>query len=370
MLFHSSVRKELARSFGATLIVLITVVMTMTLIRTLGQATRGSFAPQDIMLAMGFALLADTPSILSLSLFIAVITTLSRMYRDSEMVIWLGTGFGLLTLLRPLLRFAWPVFLVVAALSLLVLPWSKQRLDDLQQQYEKRGDIDRLEAGQFQESADGQRVFFVEKDAAGKLGGSNVFIATREAGVETITSARSGRIENIGTERFLVLENGQRMDRTIGQSELKISDFSQYRVRVGSDILGSQDTAGVHSRPTWALLQDRSAPHLAELSWRLGLIFGAINLLVLGLAVASANPRVGRSTHLVFALLAFVTYFNLLNLGKIWVASGELSFMALMLGLHGGVLALSALWLTQRHNNWHWPTGRWLSRGRASGARS
>ena len=121
MLFHSSVRKELSRSFGATLIVLITVVMTMTLIRTLGQATRGSFAPQDIMLAMGFALLADTPSILSLSLFIAVITTLSRMYRDSEMVIWLGTGFGLLTLLRPLLRFAWPVFLVVAALSLLVL---------------------------------------------------------------------------------------------------------------------------------------------------------------------------------------------------------------------------------------------------------
>ena len=370
MLFHSSVRKELSRSFGATLIVLITVVMTMTLIRTLGQATRGSFAPQDIMLAMGFALLADTPSILSLSLFIAVITTLSRMYRDSEMVIWLGTGFGLLTLLRPLLRFAWPVFLVVAALSLLVLPWSKQRLDDLQQQYEKRGDIDRLEAGQFQESADGQRVFFVEKDAAGKLGGSNVFIATREAGVETITSARSGRIENIGTERFLVLENGQRMDRTIGQAELKISDFSQYRVRVGSDILGSQDAAGVHSRSTWALLQDRSPPHLAELSWRLGLIFGAINLLVLGLAVASANPRVGRSTHLVFALLAFVTYFNLLNLGKIWVASGELSFMALMLGLQGGVLALSALWLTQRHNNWHWRTGRWVSRGRASGARS
>ena len=68
MFFHSSVRKELSRSFGATLIVLITVVMTMTLIRTLGQATRGSFAPQDIMLAMGFALLADMPSILSLSL--------------------------------------------------------------------------------------------------------------------------------------------------------------------------------------------------------------------------------------------------------------------------------------------------------------
>lgn len=36
MLFDSSIRKELARSFGATLVVLITVVMTMMLIRVLG----------------------------------------------------------------------------------------------------------------------------------------------------------------------------------------------------------------------------------------------------------------------------------------------------------------------------------------------
>ena len=42
MLFDSSIRKELARSFGATLVVLVTVVMTMMLIRTLGQAARGA----------------------------------------------------------------------------------------------------------------------------------------------------------------------------------------------------------------------------------------------------------------------------------------------------------------------------------------
>lgn len=46
MLFDSSIRKELARSFGATLVVLVTVVMTMMLIRTLGQASRGSVNPR------------------------------------------------------------------------------------------------------------------------------------------------------------------------------------------------------------------------------------------------------------------------------------------------------------------------------------
>ena len=68
MLFDSSIRKELARSFGATLVVLVTVVMTMMLIRTLGQAARGSVSPSDVMLVMGYTVLGQLSTILSLSL--------------------------------------------------------------------------------------------------------------------------------------------------------------------------------------------------------------------------------------------------------------------------------------------------------------
>ena len=354
MLFHSSIRKELARSFGATLIVLATVVVTMTLIRTLGQATRGNFAPEDVMLAMGYAVLSDMPTILALSLFIAIIATLSRMYRDSEMVIWFASGKGLLALLRPLLRFASPVLLVVMVLALWVLPWSKQQLDDMQEQYEKRGDIERLEPGQFQESANGQRVFFIENDASGKIAGSNVFIASSEDGKDTITSARSGRIETVGTDRFLVLQNGQRLDRMTEESGLKISEFAEYRVRVGEDILGNQTSTSVHARPTWGLIQGGAPADLAQLSWRIGLILAAINFTVIGLAVSSVNPRVGRSANVLFALFAFVVYFNLLNLGQNWISSKQVSFGGLMLGLHGGVLVFSLFWLIKRHNNWQW----------------
>ena len=42
MLFDSSLKQELNRSFGATLVVLVTVVMTMVLIRTLGLASNGT----------------------------------------------------------------------------------------------------------------------------------------------------------------------------------------------------------------------------------------------------------------------------------------------------------------------------------------
>ena len=74
MLFDSSVRKELARSFGATLIVLLTIVLTMMLIRTLGQAASGSVSPQHVVLLLGYSVLGYLPLILTLSLFVAVVS--------------------------------------------------------------------------------------------------------------------------------------------------------------------------------------------------------------------------------------------------------------------------------------------------------
>ena len=96
MLFDSSLKQELNRSFGATLVVLVTVVMTMVLIRTLGLASNGNVNPAEVSLVLGFTVLGYLPTIFTLSLFVAMVSTLSRLYRDSEMVIWLTSGQGLI----------------------------------------------------------------------------------------------------------------------------------------------------------------------------------------------------------------------------------------------------------------------------------
>ncbi|MFY8042719.1 MAG: LptF/LptG family permease, partial [Rhodoferax sp.] len=71
----------------------------MTIIRTLGEASRGTFNPADVTIIMGYTVLSDMPTILSISLFIAVLSVLTRMYQDSEMVIWFGSGKGLSSLI-------------------------------------------------------------------------------------------------------------------------------------------------------------------------------------------------------------------------------------------------------------------------------
>ncbi|MFT3814815.1 MAG: LPS export ABC transporter permease LptF [Acidovorax sp.] len=354
MLFDSSIRKELARSFGATLVVLVTVVMTMMLIRTLGQASRGNVNPSDVMLVMGYTVLGQLPTILSLSLFISVVGSLSRMYRDSEMVIWFSSGQGLASLLRPLLRFSWPVMAVIAVLALGVWPWANQQIQQLRSQYERRGDVDRIAPGEFQESANGSRVFFIDKESPDAQSASNVFIASSEQGKESVTSARSARLEVQNGDKMVLLSNGSRVETTQGKPGLKISEFQEYGTRTGTNASAGGDEQVAKVLPTHALLQQPTPPNLGEFSWRLGLALGSFNFVLLGLAVASVNPRAARTSSLAMALFAFIVYYNLMTLGQSWVAAGRVGMGGFLVLLHGGALAAGLLALAARHNRWSW----------------
>jgi lipopolysaccharide export system permease protein len=352
MLFHSSVRKELARSFGASLVVLVTIVMTMTLIRTLSQASRGSVNPQEVLMVMGYSVLGYLPPILTLCLFIAIVGTLSRMYRDSEMVIWFAAGRGLSSFLKPLFRFAWPVLAVIALLALVIWPWANQQTQDMKDRYGKRGDLERVAPGQFQESASGSRVFFLDKDTPDNKSGKNIFISTNERGKETVTSARSGRIVTVGPDQFLQLNNGQRLESSLATPGLKISEFEEFGNLVSGSELGPQDKTPAKALSTWTLLMDPTTPNRGELAWRVGLALAALNFVVIAVAVSSVNPRAGRSGNLVFALFAFVVYYNLLNLGQNWIGGGAISLPVFMVALHGGALLAGLLWLAKQHNGW------------------
>jgi lipopolysaccharide export system permease protein len=353
MLFHSSIRKELARSFGATFIVLVTIVMTMMLIRTLGQASIGSVNPAEISLIMGYTMLGHLPTVLTMSLFISTVGTLSRMYLESEMVIWLASGKGLRSLLSPIMSFAWPMILAVSVLVLLVWPWSNQQITELKERFERRGDLERVSPGQFQESANGLRVFFVDKESVENKQGKNVFISSTENGKQAMTSSKQGHLEVINDDRFLILDVGQRVEQTIGESEIRVSEFKVYGTRISNDVKVAALTPS-KAINTLTLIQQPTLNHLGELAWRMGLAFAAFNLLIIGLAITNANHRVGRGGNLALALFVFVVYYNFINLGQSWISAGQVQFFPYLIALHGGIFCLAIAWLAVRHNNWGW----------------
>lgn len=354
MLFDSSLRKDLARNFVATAVVILTIVMTIMLIRTLGQASRGSVNPSEVLLIMGFSMVSQLTTVLALSLFISVIATLSRVYSDSEMVIWLSSGRSVASFVPVLLRFAWPILLAISLLALLAWPWSNQQIQDLQQRYEKRNDVERVAPGRFQESAGGRRVFFIDKDSPDQTTGTNVFISSTENDLEVTTTARRGRIEWRGNDRFLALEQGEQWLHQPSTGETRWTRFEHYDLLIDDSVSRNDSLKASRQLPTLALLENPTPINSGELSWRLGLGLCALNFTLLALPLSAVNPRRGRSYQFALAMLVFVVYYNLVNIGQNWISHGRYGLLQWMLMLHGTATALTLIWLWARHRQWSW----------------
>jgi lipopolysaccharide export system permease protein len=341
MLFDATLRRELARSFGATLVVILTIVITMMLIRTLGMAAGGAVAPEDVVLLLGYTALGHLPTMLSLSLFIAVVVTLGRMYRDSEMAIWFASGLGLGRFVRPVLAMAWPVLLVVGGLLLFVWPWGNQSSAELRSRYEQRSDLSRVAPGVFQSSRDGSRVFFVDRASQEGVEGHNVFVLTRQPPIESVVSARSGALLTEGGDRVLQLDQGQRNEVDAASGVRTLASFVRYRVVVDEAAARSASEARAADAAHADADPRPAAPPPGRAGLALGLLLAAANLLLLGVGLAATQPRRATNWNLLLALLSFVVYFNLINLSQAWIASGKAGMGASMVALHGGMLALA-----------------------------
>jgi lipopolysaccharide export system permease protein len=346
MLFDSTLRRELARNFGATLVIILTIVLTIMFIRNLGQAAIGRISPQDVMLLLAYIGLGHLSTMLALSLFIAVVATLSRMYRGSEMTIWFASGVPLGRFVRPVLAMAWPVLLLIGVLSIFVWPWQNERSAVLKDMFERRSDLSRVAPGQFQTSADGERTFFFEGSASNPSTGRNVFIVASRGGVESVTSARSGTIENEGDQHFLVLSKGQRNEEDAKTGEKTLSRFDTYRAEAGERVRNAAGGPAARALPTIELLRHPTPINQGELAWRMGLVLAAANMLLLGIGMSASNPRHASNWNLLFALLGFFAYYNLINLSQAWVGTGRISLGAALAVGHGGalILALALLW--------------------------
>jgi lipopolysaccharide export system permease protein len=127
MLFEKSLRRDLVNLAGVVFAALFTILVTTTLVRTLGRAAVGRVDTASILPLLAFFAINAMPVLLVLTLYIAVLMALTRAYRDAEMVIWFASGRSLTDFVMPVMRFAFPLVVVVAVLSFSLAPWANQQ---------------------------------------------------------------------------------------------------------------------------------------------------------------------------------------------------------------------------------------------------
>lgn len=343
MIFRRALLRELGTTSLAVFLVLLVITLTTGLIRLLGRAALGKIPANEVLAFLGFSSVQYMPVLLSLSLFIAILMTMTRKYRDSEMIIWFSSGVSLMAWVRPVLGFALPLVLTIALLSLVLAPWAVTRSEQFKRQIEARDEVALATPGVFRESRSAERVFFIEKGGDKLAEVANVFVHTFERGQIGTIVARHGYEEVAENgDRFLVLVNGRRYEGAPGSAQYRIVEFERYVVRIDPRA-AKAPALSTKARSTLELVRSGQASDLGELAFRIGLPVSALILVLLAIPLSFVNPRSGRSLNLILALLIYATYSNFLSVTQAWIARGRIGFAVGLLGVHVFMLAILML---------------------------
>jgi lipopolysaccharide export system permease protein len=369
VIFYRSLLREFFLTASAVCAVLLAIMVTTQFIRLLGMAAGGKFAADGVAAILGFTAFNYLPVVLSLTLFITVLSCLTRMHRDSEMIVWSASGVSPQAWIGPVLAFALPLALVIGALSLGLSPWANQKSDEFRRQLESRDESASVSAGVFRESRGGARVFFVESVSREDSTVGNVFVHSLQNQKVGSMVARRGFIETRDNgDRFLVLEQGRRYEGEPGSPEFRTTVFERYAIRIetAESRSGNRPVKGI---ATLELLSNPIPAHIAEFTWRCGLPIMAVILALAAIPLSFVNPRVGRSLNFVFAIMLYMLYSNLLSIVQAWIAQGRLAPAIGFWVVHAVMLALALALFSRRAFALSWPRLRWPRTGRSPPAR-
>jgi lipopolysaccharide export system permease protein len=348
LIFQRALLREFAGLAAAVFMTLFAIALTTQLIRLLGRAAGGAIPSDAVVAFLGFFALGALPVLLSLTMFISVLLTLTRSWRDSEMVIWFSSGLSLAAWLRPVTLFAVPQIAVIAALSLFISPWAAQMAAQYTAGLDARDDVSRVTPGVFGETAGRERVFFVESVSGEAKEVRNVFLSSVHQGQGGVSMSRVGRTETAPNgDRFIVLEHGRRYEGMPGDPQYRVTEFDKYEARIETRESAAR-TPSTKEMTTLALIRNPSNDNRAELLWRVGIPVSALVLAFLAIPMSFVNPRAGRSANLLFALFTYIVYSNLLSISQARVSQGRLDFSIGVWMVHAGMVLLLVVLFAQR----------------------
>lgn len=354
-LFERTIIKECTSSSLIVFVTLLGITLTSILIRFLGQSASGNLPSESIWVLIVLNVLNYLPILLSLTLFLAILMTVNRSYKDSEMIVWQSSGVSLLQWLRPIFIFTVPLVAIISLCSLWITPNLTEKSEIYRLQADTNDDNNFMHLGVFKESKDHKTVYFIE----GITGSSNniiknVFVQSSIDGKHAVVFAKeaSQRL-NQNADLELTLMNGKRYERTSITSQndepnYKILTFGKYQMSITPKTGVNLDNLSTKSVSSQKLFSIFSPIAQSELTWRIGLPISALILSVFAILLGFMNPRMAKSLNLFLAVLSYMLYSNLISIMQGLVNKQLFSLWSGLIFLHGSMLVLVIFFFAYR----------------------
>jgi lipopolysaccharide export system permease protein len=337
--------RELAAALFAVGAVLLLILLGGTLTATLDRIARGVVPAALLLSQVGLRSIDALPILMPLALFLAVLLAYGRLYRDSEMAVLAASGYDARALARPLLAIALPLIFALGLVAFWGGPAAVAASDRMIDAANRSLLVAGMEPGRFVELPGREAVVYVAEMASDGRSFTRLFVHDeRDGRVDVVTSARGELFQDrAGTERYLALEDGFRVEGKPGELDWRTMRFQRNAIRL-PEVARDAARKPEKRRGSLELLRSADLLDLAEFHWRLGLPLSAGVLALIAMPLARSQPREPRYGKLLIAVLAYVLYTNLMTLGRGWIADGSLPAALGLWWVH--VLALcGGLWL-------------------------
>ncbi len=341
---------DLLKTLLAVWSVIVVIIVSRQFIRVLDKAVEGQVSNQTLLTVLGLKTIIASAAFLPAALFMAVLMVLGRMYRDQEMSAVASAGGGAGTVYRAIFLLIFPLSLLSTGLSFYVSPWAEARMDQLIHQDEESADIRGVAAGKFSEYSQGDLVFYVEKiDADKKM--HQVFVQHRQGSHLAIINAQSGRMEDLSDGRYIILENGERIQGQPGTVNFVLEQFAEYAVRM--DTKESAVKFGKESVASETLVKSGQISDIAELQRRFSIPMGILLLSFIAVPLAQMSPRSGVYGNMLVGFLIYFSYGNLIRVSQSWVMTQTIPAWLGVTGVNTLLLLIGGILLARLYG-WQW----------------
>lgn len=345
--------REVAITWLGVTMVLLLILLTQQFAKVLGDVAKGRLPKNAAFDVIGLSAAQYLTIVVPISLFLAIMLALGRLYRDSEMPAMMACRVGLGGIYRPLLWLIVPLSLGVAWLSIEGAPQALMAIDRVGAEARREADLASIEPGKFTVLGPDQAVVYGERVTPDGLM-EKVFIQRLigDGVVEVVIAELGEMVESDDPNvRMLVLHNGRRYEGVPGTLQFRVVEFVEHGIPYRLPSLQPPDPRP-RAMKFLDLMRSSELEHVAEFQWRIGIPLSTVILAFLAVPLSRTQPRSGRYGRIAIGLLVFIIYLNMLSAAKAWVEQAAISPALGIWWVHG-VMLLFTLGLLGVQNGMH-----------------
>ena len=336
------IRRNLVTLFFAIFFIIGLVLFGNQFVLMAQESVERGIPLQELMPLVSFNMIRDVSLILSLSLFLAIILTISQLYKNSEAVVMNSLGLNdkhFIFFIQPLVILS---FIIIFFLTIYAVPWANQQKNIREEETNNASEFSFITEGEFEIFKQGEIVFYAsESKSLNTIGEQNmeeifIYVFDNENPVIVLASEATKYIDSLSDSIYLRLKDGVRYQGIPSKDNINILNFDLYDLEIVSGEL--QNSVAIYTKiegkSTLDLIKEGDLYAKAELQWRLSQPITVLILSVIGVFLGKVSPRGGKGVNLLIGVIVFMFYYNGLLVAKSAIELGQMNPIIGLWGVH------------------------------------